>query len=152
MSLIYFCFFLLKVWSAYGTSDWKWFPKQYNVVRKQFYAVIMISRRPHYILSSGIVADMNFIDSHRVKIDRWWFSISVGYTSMWVIIFSFLLSIIENTSFIVQLDNSNESQVTLRDVDFGLSGEFSCEVTADAPTFSTSSSSKNLTVVCKYDV
>ncbi|XP_012230893.1 platelet endothelial cell adhesion molecule-like [Linepithema humile] len=43
--------------------------------------------------------------------------------------------------------NSNKSQVTLRNVDFGLSGTFSCEVTADAPTFSTASVSKNLTVV-----
>ncbi|CAD1476091.1 unnamed protein product, partial [Heterotrigona itama] len=46
--------------------------------------------------------------------------------------------------------NSNKSQVTLRDVDFALSGTFSCEVTADAPTFSTAYVSKNLTVVCKY--
>ncbi|XP_076683124.1 uncharacterized protein LOC143376532 [Andrena cerasifolii] len=47
----------------------------------------------------------------------------------------------------VDVANSNKSQVTLRDVDFGLSGTFSCEVTADAPTFSTASVSKNLTVV-----
>lgn len=47
----------------------------------------------------------------------------------------------------VDPDNSNKSQVTLRKVDFGLSGTFSCEVTADAPTFSTASGSKNLTVV-----
>ncbi|XP_070513923.1 uncharacterized protein [Cardiocondyla obscurior] len=47
----------------------------------------------------------------------------------------------------VDLDNSNKSQVTLRNVDFGLSGTFICEVTADAPTFSTASTSKNLTVV-----
>ncbi|XP_076238377.1 uncharacterized protein LOC143181714 [Calliopsis andreniformis] len=47
----------------------------------------------------------------------------------------------------VDVANSNKSQVTLRDVDFGLSGTFSCEVTADAPTFSTAFVSKNLTVV-----
>ncbi|XP_011703414.1 PREDICTED: uncharacterized protein LOC105459247, partial [Wasmannia auropunctata] len=47
----------------------------------------------------------------------------------------------------VDPDNSNKSQVTLRNVDFGLSGTFICEVTADAPTFSTASGSKNLTVV-----
>lgn len=47
----------------------------------------------------------------------------------------------------VDLGNSNKSQVTLRNVDFGLSGTFICEVTADAPTFSTASASKNLTVV-----
>ncbi|XP_031845329.1 uncharacterized protein LOC116432475 [Nomia melanderi] len=47
----------------------------------------------------------------------------------------------------VDVANSNKSQVTLLNVDFGLSGTFSCEVTADAPTFSTASVSKNLTVV-----
>ncbi|KAG7211677.1 hypothetical protein KM043_010927 [Ampulex compressa] len=53
-----------------------------------------------------------------------------------------------NTSGIyVDLGNSNQSQVTLRNVDFGLSGTFSCEVTADAPTFSMAYASKNLTVV-----
>lgn len=51
---------------------------------------------------------------------------------------------------VFQLDNSNKSQVTLRNVDFGLSGTFICEVTADAPTFSTASALKNLSVVCKY--
>ncbi|XP_043251294.1 uncharacterized protein LOC143341834 [Colletes latitarsis] len=47
----------------------------------------------------------------------------------------------------VDIANSNNSQVTLRDVDFGLSGTFSCEVTADSPTFTTDCVSKNLTVV-----
>ncbi|XP_066591097.1 uncharacterized protein [Prorops nasuta] len=47
----------------------------------------------------------------------------------------------------VDRDKSNSSQVTLRNVDFGLSGQFTCEVTADAPTFSTLSDSRNLTVV-----
>ncbi|XP_017797668.1 PREDICTED: uncharacterized protein LOC108578784 [Habropoda laboriosa] len=51
------------------------------------------------------------------------------------------------TGIYVDAENSNKSQVTLRDVDFALSGTFSCEVTADAPTFSTSHVSKNLTVV-----
>lgn len=32
---------------------------------------------------------------------------------------------------------SNASQVVIRNVGFGLSGNFSCEVTADAPSFST---------------
>lgn len=36
-----------------------------------------------------------------------------------------------------QLSMSNASQVVLRNVGFGLSGNFSCEVTADAPSFST---------------
>lgn len=51
------------------------------------------------------------------------------------------------TGIYVDEENSNKSQVTLRDVNFALSGKFSCEVTADAPTFSTASGSKNLTVV-----
>ncbi|XP_043511821.1 uncharacterized protein LOC122529602 [Frieseomelitta varia] len=51
------------------------------------------------------------------------------------------------TGIYVDDGNSNKSQVTLRDVDFALSGTFSCEVTADAPTFSTAYVSKNLTVV-----
>nr|KAF7406661.1 hypothetical protein H0235_014317 [Vespula pensylvanica] len=42
---------------------------------------------------------------------------------------------------------SNNNEVTLHNVDFALSGTFSCEVTADAPTFSTASATKNLTVV-----
>ncbi|XP_001603362.2 uncharacterized protein LOC100119624 isoform X2 [Nasonia vitripennis] len=47
----------------------------------------------------------------------------------------------------VNPNNSNESQVTIQNVDFPLSGNFSCEVTTDAPTFSTASSVKTLTVV-----
>ncbi|KOB75123.1 putative neural cell adhesion molecule l1, partial [Operophtera brumata] len=35
------------------------------------------------------------------------------------------------------LANSNQSQVVLTKVSFGLSGNFSCEVTADAPSFAT---------------
>lgn len=49
---------------------------------------------------------------------------------------------------VLQANMSNERQVTIRDVDFHLSGNFSCEVTTDAPTFSTSSNSRPLTVVC----
>ncbi|CAK9813293.1 hypothetical protein ANTPLA_LOCUS7782 [Anthophora plagiata] len=51
------------------------------------------------------------------------------------------------TGIYVDAGNSNKSQVTLRDVDFAVSGMFSCEVTADAPTFSTATVSKNLTVL-----
>lgn len=36
-----------------------------------------------------------------------------------------------------QASMSNASQVVIRNVGFGLSGNFSCEVTADAPSFST---------------
>ncbi|EDV91545.1 GH17500 [Drosophila grimshawi] len=37
----------------------------------------------------------------------------------------------------VDVTNSNATQVLIRNVGFGLSGNFSCEVTADAPLFST---------------
>lgn len=50
---------------------------------------------------------------------------------------------------ILQLENSNGSQVMLRNVDFKLNGNFSCEVTTDAPSFSTAVVTKYLTVVCK---
>jgi len=64
--------------------------------------------------------------------------------------FHFTWRILRMRTCVFQTANSNKSQVTLRNVDYGLSGTFSCEVTADAPTFSTASVSKNLTVVCKY--
>ncbi|XP_053972903.1 uncharacterized protein LOC128886164 isoform X2 [Hylaeus anthracinus] len=51
------------------------------------------------------------------------------------------------TGIYVDIANSNKSQVTLRDIDFALSGTFSCEVTTDAPNFYTNNVSKNLTVV-----
>lgn len=60
-----------------------------------------------------------------------------------------VLIIIKNFS-VFQQENSNESEVTLQNVGFQLSGNFSCEVTTDAPTFSTASSSKTLTVICKF--
>ena len=53
-------------------------------------------------------------------------------------------------AIIFQTKNSNEKQVTIQDVDFQLSGNFSCEVTTDAPTFSTGTSSRTLQVVCEY--
>lgn len=40
--------------------------------------------------------------------------------------------------------------MTIQNVDFPLTGNFSCEVTTDAPHFTTASSSQVLTVVCKY--
>ncbi|XP_046831974.1 uncharacterized protein LOC124430028 [Vespa crabro] len=51
------------------------------------------------------------------------------------------------TGIHVDAGKSNNNEVTLHNVDFALSGTFSCEVTADAPTFFTASASKNLTVV-----
>lgn len=47
----------------------------------------------------------------------------------------------------VDLTASNATQVTLRNVGFKLSGNFSCEVTADAPSFHTSFATNALTVV-----
>ncbi|XP_073952109.1 uncharacterized protein isoform X1 [Choristoneura fumiferana] len=47
----------------------------------------------------------------------------------------------------VDLARSNQSQVVLTRVSFGLSGNFSCEVTADAPSFATSIVSNNMEVV-----
>lgn len=47
----------------------------------------------------------------------------------------------------VDLNRSNKSQVVLTRVSFGLSGNFSCEVTADAPSFATSIVSNTMEVV-----
>ncbi|XP_033215336.1 uncharacterized protein LOC117171815 isoform X2 [Belonocnema kinseyi] len=53
-----------------------------------------------------------------------------------------------NIPFIeVDPTTSNESQVVIRNVSFTLSGNFSCEVTADAPSFSTVTVAKKLIVV-----
>ncbi|XP_031619649.1 uncharacterized protein LOC116338489 [Contarinia nasturtii] len=49
--------------------------------------------------------------------------------------------------FNVDLSMSNASQVVIRNVGFGLSGNFSCEVTADAPSFSTRTAHTLLQVV-----
>ena len=50
----------------------------------------------------------------------------------------------------LQMERSNTSQVTIRKVQFIVGGNFSCEITTDAPLFSTASGTKILTVVCKY--
>ncbi|XP_047002319.1 uncharacterized protein LOC124619777 [Schistocerca americana] len=47
----------------------------------------------------------------------------------------------------VDLSSSNATQVVLRRVGFSLSGNFSCEVTADAPSFSTKTVTANMLVV-----
>ncbi|ETN66527.1 hypothetical protein AND_001699 [Anopheles darlingi] len=44
---------------------------------------------------------------------------------------------------------SNATHVTLRNVGFNLSGNFTCEVTADAPSFYTGVATNVLTVVGK---
>lgn len=47
-----------------------------------------------------------------------------------------------------QVNNSNSTQVVLRDIEFNLSGNFSCEVTTDA-TFSTGFDTQTMLVVRK---
>jgi hypothetical protein len=51
----------------------------------------------------------------------------------------------------VDLKQSNEKQVVLREVGFSLSGKFTCEVTTDAPLFSTAAVSKDMLVVVLPD-
>lgn len=48
---------------------------------------------------------------------------------------------------LVDLSSSNATQTVLRRVGFSLSGNFSCEVTADAPFFSTKTVAANMLVV-----
>lgn len=45
---------------------------------------------------------------------------------------------------------SNASQVVLQQVGFNLSGNISCEVTTDAPSFTTAMVSKELMVIGKF--
>ncbi|KAL1377146.1 hypothetical protein pipiens_004222 [Culex pipiens pipiens] len=51
----------------------------------------------------------------------------------------------------VDLSLSNASQVVIRNIGFGLSGNFSCEVTADAPLFSTATGHLQMQVVGKFE-
>lgn len=53
--------------------------------------------------------------------------------------------------FIFQANNSNHNQVSIKNVKFDLTGNFSCEALGDGPRFHTESSSHQLLqVVCKY--
>lgn len=52
-------------------------------------------------------------------------------------------------SLYFQLSVSNATQVTLRNVGFNLSGNFTCEVTVEAPTFYTAMATNVLKVVGK---
>ena len=49
------------------------------------------------------------------------------------------------------MTQSNESQVVIRNIGFGLGGNFSCEVTADAPLFSTGTAYGQMQVVGKWN-
>lgn len=51
----------------------------------------------------------------------------------------------------LQVNNSNSTQVVLRDIEFNLSGNFSCEVTIDV-RFSTGMDTKSMLVVRKYSL
>lgn len=60
------------------------------------------------------------------------------------------LKAVDNEWFIcLQLSVSNERVVVLRKVGFNLSGNFSCEVTVEAPSFSTATVYQQMQVVCK---
>lgn len=49
-----------------------------------------------------------------------------------------------------QENGSNATTVLIRNVSFGLSGQFSCEVTADAPLYSTATAFAQMQVVGEY--
>ena len=48
------------------------------------------------------------------------------------------------------MSQSNESQVVLKNVGFGLAGNFSCEVTGDAPLFSTGIAYNQMQVIGEW--
>lgn len=52
------------------------------------------------------------------------------------------------SSSILQWENSNETQVTLKDVQFDLSGQFYCEVSTDTPIFTKASADELMSVFC----
>lgn len=54
--------------------------------------------------------------------------------------------------FYLQVTSSNATQVLIRNVGFGLSGNFTCEVTADAPLFSTATAVGTMQVVGKLQI
>lgn len=51
----------------------------------------------------------------------------------------------------LQTAASNATQVVIKNVGFGLSGNFSCEVTADSASFSTATANAQMTVVGESD-
>ncbi|CAO1422734.1 unnamed protein product [Diamesa serratosioi] len=55
------------------------------------------------------------------------------------------------TGIKVDLSVSNATHVTLRNVGFNLSGNFTCEVTADAPSFYTATATNFLQVVGEFN-
>jgi hypothetical protein len=68
---------------------------------------------------------------------------NIAYRCRW-------LNAVDNEWFIcLQLSLSNDRVVVLRKVGFNLSGNFSCEVTVEAPSFSTATVYQQMQVVCK---
>ena len=60
------------------------------------------------------------------------------------------LNPVDNERFIcLQLSVSDDRVVVLRKIGFNLSGNFSCEVTVEAPSFSTATVYQQMQVVCK---
>lgn len=53
---------------------------------------------------------------------------------------------------IFQMNRSNGEQVLLRRLDLSLAGNFSCEVTADSPSFATQIATKLIDVVGKIAI
>lgn len=49
-----------------------------------------------------------------------------------------------------QTKNSDESQATLKNVDFDAAGLYTCEVSTDTPIFSKESTEEQLHVICEY--
>lgn len=72
---------------------------------------------------------------------RYWETVQKKY---WVV-----LNENDINCLLLQLSVSNATQVYLRDVGFNLSGNLSCEVTTDGPSFKTALVSKRIIVVGK---
>lgn len=53
----------------------------------------------------------------------------------------------EKYSLSFQIAASNATQVVIKNVSFGLSGNFTCEVTADSTSFSTATAAAQMMVV-----
>jgi hypothetical protein len=55
-----------------------------------------------------------------------------------------------NVAVLLQQEKSNATQLTLRHVQLSLSGHYSCEVSADAPSFHTALVSGNMDIVGEF--
>lgn len=66
--------------------------------------------------------------------------------------FYFFLPIFSSFFQCFQWENSNESQVTLANVDFKLSGQFTCEVSMTSPLYTKASVEQFMNVFCKFNI